>query len=588
MSAFDHIQHAALSDIGRRRTNNEDSYGVFPAVGVFCVADGMGGGDDGEVASAATVKAIETFAAQYPLPTNATYPIDDYVDALCAAVDSASSWVYRRAQEKHLKGCGSTFVGVCFDAARPDVALALHAGDSRLYRICGRSIQQITKDHSAAELIGAKDESEVNPMFRGMILRAVGIQPDVDVDRTEFPIKSGDRILICSDGLSRMVPDKMLLAISRKNKSPDDAVSAFVSAANDAGGIDNVTAVVVDVGELPPPLPSTAMPVHKQSGNATAQDAHSERNPAVAGTDGDSSFDADTAEPFLDGFSSETMPGGETSTHTLLTASSFGVRKTASTVLGDPSPTSETTEETDATISKGLRNLLIAGIASAFCLGLAVIAVMIAGAHKEDDVPMPKIVVSVPDDEAKPTGKAVPTESQLAKEHRKTEEEKRQAEEAARIKRQTEEKRKAEEKKQKATARRKTQNPAGLKAACTADLATKFRDKLEELGLKNVPDALFGRLELMADRVKGGEAKQACAEALTRDLQTVATELLDYASLLEESDFEVAGQDNNRAVVRDKVLEFREVAKRLVSGDPSDQNVQKDCATMIYMVPQWF
>ncbi|MBO7483146.1 MAG: serine/threonine-protein phosphatase [Kiritimatiellae bacterium] len=255
MGAFSHLKCAAASDIGRKRKNNEDSFGVFPEAGFFCVADGMGGGDDGEVASAATVRAIEDFTASHPQPDNAGYSAERYADGICRALVVTSGWIYDRTQEKHLKGCGSTFVGVCFDPTRPAEALALHAGDSRLYRIRGRSIQRITRDHSAAELIGAKDEDDINPMFRGMILRAVGIQPVVDVERTPVQVKFGDKLVICSDGLYRMVPEKKIVSILRAAETPDDAVKTLIDAANEAGGIDNVTAVLVEVGELPQPLP---------------------------------------------------------------------------------------------------------------------------------------------------------------------------------------------------------------------------------------------------------------------------------------------------------------------------------------------
>lgn len=255
MGAFSHIKCAATSDVGRKRKNNEDSFGVFPESGFFCVADGMGGGDDGEVASAATVRAIEDFTTAHPQPENAGYSAERYADGICKALVETSSWIFDRTQEKHLKGCGSTFVGICFDPTRPSEALALHAGDSRIYRIRGRSIQRITRDHSAAELIGAKDEDDVNPMFRGMILRAVGIQPIVEVERTPVQVKVGDKFVICSDGLYRMVPEKKIVSILRAAETPDAAVKSLIEAANEAGGVDNVTAVLVEVGELPKPLP---------------------------------------------------------------------------------------------------------------------------------------------------------------------------------------------------------------------------------------------------------------------------------------------------------------------------------------------
>ena len=260
MGHFNHLEHSALTDVGRRRKNNEDAFGEFPSAGVFCVADGMGGGDDGEVASAAVVRAVEMFASRHPLPENAAYSSDGFLACLKNAVSNASKWIFDRANARQLKGCGSTFVGVCFDAACPHEAKALHAGDSRLYRIRGKSILQITKDHSAAEMIGAKDESEVNPMFRGMILRAVGTQPRVELDVTPFDVKEGDFVLVCSDGLYRMVPEKRIVSIVRQAESPKEAVELLVSAANDAGGIDNVTAVLVKVGALPAALPAVDMP----------------------------------------------------------------------------------------------------------------------------------------------------------------------------------------------------------------------------------------------------------------------------------------------------------------------------------------
>lgn len=296
MDAFPHVSYAAKSDIGRKRKNNEDSFGVFPSLGIFCVADGMGGGDDGEVASAETVRAVETFVSAHPLPVKATFPIGALVAGIRGAVNAASAWIADRAARKHLKGCGSTFVGVCFDAANPAEAMALHAGDSRLYRIRGRTIRQITKDHSAAELIGAKDEREINPMFRGMILRAVGIQPTVDVESTPLPLKEGDRILICSDGLCRMVPDKKILSVVREHAALNEAVDALIAAANAAGGVDNITVELLQVGRLPSPLPTVEMPT---DGQAPANPAQPEaRDPDADPDTGDTrsetgvSFDA--------------------------------------------------------------------------------------------------------------------------------------------------------------------------------------------------------------------------------------------------------------------------------------------------------
>ena len=317
MGAFSHITFAAKSDIGRKRKNNEDAFGTFPALGIYCVADGMGGGDDGEVASAATVSAVEGFVKTHPLPKNLAFPHESVIAGVRAAVNGASKWIYDRAKSRNLKGCGSTFVGVCLDPSHPGMATALHAGDSRLYRIRGRGIQQITTDHSAAELIGAKNENEINPMFRGMILRAVGIQPSVDVEATPLPLKEGDFILICSDGLSRMVPDKKIAAIVRENASLDEAASSLIAAANDAGGIDNVTVVLLKVGNLPAPLPTAEMP--KVSDGADAPTCIGESDAAFVSRDSETnpSFDVVTEESDADAASF----AAETATSATLTGS---------------------------------------------------------------------------------------------------------------------------------------------------------------------------------------------------------------------------------------------------------------------------
>lgn len=253
MQGFTHLRYAAGTDVGKKRANNEDAFGVFPDYGIFCVSDGMGGGDDGEVASAATIKAVDSFCAAHPFPTGATYAVEGIVEGLRAAINSASAWICARAKEKNLRGCGATFAAMLFDAARPSSAIALHAGDSRLYRVHARSIQQVTKDHTPAELVGVS-ENDINPIFRGMILRAVGTEPSVEMEATPVQVDEGDRFVVCSDGLSKMVPAKKMLAILRSGTSPEAAVKDLIAAANEAGGVDNVTVVVVDAGPLPAPM----------------------------------------------------------------------------------------------------------------------------------------------------------------------------------------------------------------------------------------------------------------------------------------------------------------------------------------------
>ena len=256
---FPHLRAAALSDIGRRRKNNEDSFGAFPAQGVWCVADGMGGGDDGEVASAAVVKSVDACLSDLPSPSFGAVAGSRVAKGVAEAVEEASGWIFRRTKKNGLKGCGSTFVGIVFDATDPQSALVLHVGDSRLYRLRGRDFRQITKDHSVAEMMGAKDEKDLNPMFRGMILRAVGIESTVEIDRTPMSVEEDDVVLICSDGLTRMVPDRRIAEILRVGSvSVEETARRLVAAANEAGGIDNVTVEVIRVGALPAAMPAVS------------------------------------------------------------------------------------------------------------------------------------------------------------------------------------------------------------------------------------------------------------------------------------------------------------------------------------------
>ena len=253
---FSYVSCAALTDVGRKRKNNEDNYGTFPDVGVFCVADGMGGARDGEVASRIVVEHLAGALRNWE-KLSPPIPIEDRLALLDKCLDAASLWINQYAASHDASGCGTTFVGVVLDPGRPDHAVAVHAGDSRLYRIHRRKITQITRDHSVANMTGVKDEAELNPVFRNMILRAVGIKPTVELERTPFELASGDWVLICSDGLSKMLDDKSIAKIVTAAEGGKAAVHTLVAEANHFGGRDNITVILLHVGELP-----LAQPVH--------------------------------------------------------------------------------------------------------------------------------------------------------------------------------------------------------------------------------------------------------------------------------------------------------------------------------------
>ncbi len=256
-ACYSHLTCFALTDVGNKRKNNEDAYQIFPDYGVFIVADGMGGAEDGEVASKAIVDALDkTLKALDPgLPLSC----EASQAWVCQAVNDASAWILKRSNERNRSGTGSTFVGVCFDPEHPNKAVALHAGDSRVYSIRGTTIQPITRDHSFANAAGIKDEKDLNPKFRGVILRAVGLALKTEVEATPFDVAEGDTVIVCSDGLSKMVDDADVAKIVHSEPILETAVQKLIEAALKNGGKDNVTVVAVRVGPLPDAIPSAEL-----------------------------------------------------------------------------------------------------------------------------------------------------------------------------------------------------------------------------------------------------------------------------------------------------------------------------------------
>lgn len=244
------VEHAALSDVGLCRSNNQDSLIVADAENaspgqapghVFVVADGMGAHAAGEVASRV---AVETVLSVYRSHENGLPE-----EALRDAVREANSEIYRQGlQSDELRGMGTTVSSLVL---LPQEAIIGHVGDSRIYRLRGNELQQLTFDHSLVWEICAAEkvmESEV-PAFvpRNIITRSVGPTPDVDVDlEGPFSLRTGDVYLLCSDGLSGQIEDEELGTILRCF-DPDDAARILVDLANLRGSPDNVTVIVIRV-----------------------------------------------------------------------------------------------------------------------------------------------------------------------------------------------------------------------------------------------------------------------------------------------------------------------------------------------------
>jgi PPM family protein phosphatase len=245
--------YAVASDTGRRRRRNEDNYVVAPPL--FAVADGMGGAQAGEVASQLAASALEAGDSD---ALEGTKRLD-------ALIQEANRRIYDRAStDPTASGMGTTMTVALVEGMT--VAIG-HVGDSRAYLVRNDHMEQLTEDHSLVnELLKtgklSEEEAQIHPQ-RSVITRAVGTDPDVDVDGFTIEAEDGDVFLICSDGLSDMVEDEEILELVRANRDYlDKAVKALVAAANRGGGEDNITAVAFQISsEAAPTLEDTvAMP----------------------------------------------------------------------------------------------------------------------------------------------------------------------------------------------------------------------------------------------------------------------------------------------------------------------------------------
>jgi serine/threonine protein phosphatase PrpC len=232
-------QTASLTDTGRRRRHNEDAFVSEPPL--FAVADGMGGAQAGELASSLAAAAL-TDVQEHPGGG------EERVDEL---IQQANRRVYeRQSQDASASGMGTTMTVALVGEGR--VAIG-HVGDSRAYLIRNGSLEQLTEDHSlVAELVRSgklsPEEAEAHPQ-RSVITRALGTDPDVDVDTFSIETRPGDLFLICSDGLTSMVDDETILSeVARNRDDLQGAAKALVRAANKGGGEDNITVVFFEIG----------------------------------------------------------------------------------------------------------------------------------------------------------------------------------------------------------------------------------------------------------------------------------------------------------------------------------------------------
>ena len=231
---------AGLTDPGLTRSGNEDGLLLEPPL--YAVADGMGGHRAGEIASRVALAALLDNA-----------PREADAKALARAVRTANRAVIESAgKSKGRTGMGTTLTAAMVDGTH---ILVAHVGDSRAYLLHDGQLTQITEDHSmVADLVRQGTITEEDARFhpqRSVITRALGSDPDMVADVFDVTASPGDRLLLASDGLTGMLPDDFIADLLDTQRSPDEAASKLVEAANRAGGYDNITVVIVDLDETP-------------------------------------------------------------------------------------------------------------------------------------------------------------------------------------------------------------------------------------------------------------------------------------------------------------------------------------------------
>jgi protein phosphatase len=250
------ISSAVASHPGLRREENEDAYCVRPELGLYAVADGMGGHAAGEIASRVAIDALEAFVEDtrtadvnrtWPFPFDRSLSLEG--NRLRAGLRLANRRIASAMEaNESLRGMATTAAVMLFGPERPSIA---HVGDSRIYRLRVGRLEQLTADHSwVSEQVRAGVLTEADARrhpWRNVVTRALSGGDDPDVDIADLPVEDGDTFLICSDGLSSVVPHEELESIINSSSGLETACSALVDAANKAGGPDNITVAMLTV-----------------------------------------------------------------------------------------------------------------------------------------------------------------------------------------------------------------------------------------------------------------------------------------------------------------------------------------------------
>ncbi len=252
-----HLQSFGITDVGMKRSLNEDAFYRSDEIGLYLVADGMGGHAAGEVASARAIEAIVDFVHRHLADDTLTWPypydrsLNVYANALLCGIHLANQQLCAMQQANpELGGMGTTIAAL---RITNNEAFVAHVGDSRVYRFTGNTLTPLTSDHSwvneqvQKKLITAEEAR--NHRYRNVITRALGNRFDVEIDTVTVPALPGDLFVLASDGLTGVVDDDTIADAIRSRSSLRECVNHLVGLANAAGGPDNITVILVECAE---------------------------------------------------------------------------------------------------------------------------------------------------------------------------------------------------------------------------------------------------------------------------------------------------------------------------------------------------
>lgn len=250
------LRYAGNTHVGMKRSHNEDNLAILAEENLYMVADGMGGHASGEVASEMAVDTVADFFRETAKDEDITWPYKmekgrKYEEnRLAAGIKLANLRIYETAsQNAAQRGMGTTLVALAFAG---NTAFVGHVGDSRIYRLRGEELEQVTEDHSLLnDYIKMKDltEQEIeNFPHKNVIVRALGMKETVQVDVAHDEPEVGDLYMLCSDGLNGMITDQEMRRIMLDKRADlEECCNALIQAANDGGGNDNITVVLVEI-----------------------------------------------------------------------------------------------------------------------------------------------------------------------------------------------------------------------------------------------------------------------------------------------------------------------------------------------------